>query len=150
MRSLSYGPDQARLISGAPLLLLELPEVTAASQAAFLQVEGMRHDMTLTQASLFVENHGVTTDHYRKMMFLCLLLGMMLAPVLFDMSAWRALRLPFIRWHARMAIAFWMLVLVQSGLVTEFVELTMAEMRVLLIMLFGIVSLAARTETPRS
>ncbi|MBA4165131.1 MAG: hypothetical protein C0510_10985 [Erythrobacter sp.] len=143
MRSLSYDPDEARLISGAPLFVLELPEVTPASRAVFLQIDGMRHDMTLTQAGLFVENPGVTTDHYRKMMFLCLLLGMMLAPVLFDMSAWSALRLPFIRWHASLAIAFSMLVFVQSGLVTEFVELTMAEMRVLLIMALGIASFAA-------
>lgn len=143
MRSVSYDPDQARLISGAPLFLLELPEVTSGSRAVFMQVEGMRHDMTLTQAKLFTENPSQTPEHYRKMMFLCLLLGMMLAPVLFDMSAWNALRLPFIRWHASLAIAFSVLVYIQSGLVTETIDLTMDEMRVLLIMALGIASFTA-------
>ncbi|KUO56061.1 MAG: hypothetical protein APF82_04685 [Sphingomonadales bacterium BRH_c42] len=143
VRSRSYGPDQARLISGAPLFQLELPEVTPRSHAVFMQIEGMRHDMTLTHAALFAESPGHTIGHYREMMFLSLLLGMMLAPVLFDMSAWSALRLPFIRWHASLVIAFSMLVFVQSGLVTEFVDLTMAEMRVLLIMALGIAAFTA-------
>ena len=142
-RTRAYVEEDVRLISGEPLFLVELPSINAESRAIFLQVQGMKHDMTLTQAQLHHDDPSRTMEHYRTMMFMCLLMGMMLAPILFDGAAWSALRSPFIIWHALLAVAFSVLVLVRSGLVVEFFVLNMDQMRSLLIMSLGFASFAA-------
>ena len=142
-RTRTYNQRDVTLISGEPLFLVALPAINPSSRALFLQVDDMRHDLTLIQATLQDEDPSRTMDHYRMMMFMCLLMGAMLAPILFDIAAWNALRSPFILWHAMLAIAFSVLVFIRTGLVVEFFELSMGEMRVLLIMSLGFAAWAA-------
>lgn len=141
-RSRVYTTSNVELISGEPLFMIELPEVTDKTQAIFLQVYGMRHNATMFHAQLFDENPARTVDHIHGMLVMALLLGLMVGPILFDIVAWSALRRDFLMWHAALSSAFAFLVLVRSGLVVEFFSPSLELWRAGLIMGLGIATFA--------
>lgn len=143
MRQSRQTQDSVRLISGEPMFLAELPEITPESRALFVRFDGARHDVTVLRSKLFKADPSRTMPHYHNMLFLALVLGMMLMPVVFDLAFWSALRSPFLLWHGALSLAFASMVLLRSGLVVEFVEISMATWRQLLIVSLGVAILVA-------
>lgn len=138
VRTRSYGPEDVTLISGEPMMLLELPEPGTQSRALFMIADQPRHDATLLRAELFDHNPADTASHGRWMLVLAVLLGMMLVPLFFDIAFWTALRSPFLLWHGALSLSFGALVFFRSGLAVEFFDLTIEAWRAALILSLGV------------
>lgn len=137
IRSVRYTQADVQLISGAPLFLSPLPEITPASRQLVASFTGARHDASVLQAKLLPGDPSRSKQHVQTMLLLAVLLGMMLIPVVFDLAFWSALRSPFLLWHAALSLAFASMVFLRSGLVIEFVDLSIASWRQLLIISLG-------------
>lgn len=137
-RSRSYGQDDVRLVSGEPQFIAPLPELTDRSRAVFVQTIGARHDATPLRAVLFDSDPTADPAHLRTLIVIALLLGLVIAPVVFDLAFYGALRSPFLLWHAALSISFGVLVLLRSGLIVEFVDIPLAVWRGALIMGLGL------------
>ncbi|QIG54061.1 diguanylate cyclase [Altererythrobacter sp. BO-6] len=137
IRSVRYTQADVQLIPGAPLFLSPLPEITPASRQLVASFTGARHDASVLQAKLLPSDPTRSKQHVQTMLLLAILLGMMLIPVVFDLAFWSALRSPFLLWHAALSLAFASMVFLRSGLVIEFVDLSIASWRQLLIISLG-------------
>lgn len=137
-RSRIYHMDDVTLISGEPLFMAELPKITGNSRTVFLQIEGLRHNATINRVELYSMDPSRTTGHTHALLFLTLLIGLMCGPILFDIAAWSVLRTPLLAWHAGVSASFVAMVALRSGLVVEFVPLSLEGWRILLIMALGI------------
>lgn len=137
-RSHIYHMDDVTLVSGEPMFMVELPEITSQSRAVFLQFSGLRHNATVNRVELYASDPSRTVGHVHALLFLTLLIGLMFGPVLFDIAAWSVLRNPMLAWHAGISASFAAMVALRSGLVIEFLPLNMESWRVLLIMALGI------------
>lgn len=143
MRRSSVTQSDARTISGEPLFLVELPEITPQSSALYVKFNGSQHNATVIHAEVFEADPSRNMPHYHNMLFLALLLGMMVMPVLFDLAFWGALRSSFLLWHAALSLSLGGLVFLRSGLVVEFIDLSIEQWRTLLIMSLGTSTLMA-------
>jgi hypothetical protein len=74
---------------------------------------------------------------------LAMLIGMLLIPALFDLAVYKALRKAFFLWHAALAVCMALLVAAWSGLVLDFVDLTMPAWHDLLMVTIGLLAAAA-------
>lgn len=76
-------------------------------------------------------------------LLLAVLIGMLLIPALFDLAVYKALRKGFFLWHAALAVCMALLVAAWSGLVLDFVGLTMPAWHDLLMVTIGLLAAAA-------
>lgn len=137
-RTIDYSEKDVRLVSSDPMFLLELPEVRENSRAVFMQIEGARHDPTVLRAKLFSGDPTDTHRHFLALLGLAVLLGLVVAPVVFDLAFYGALRSQFLLWHAALSFSFGTLVFLRSGLVVEFLNLSLEAWRAMLIMSLGV------------
>ena len=137
-RSRIYHMDDVTLISGEPLLMAELPKINGNSRTVFLQFSGLRHNATINRVELYSSDPSRTQGHIHALLFLTLLIGLMCGPILFDVAAWSVLKTPLLAWHAGVSASFVAMVVLRSGLVVEFLPLTLEGWRVLLIMALGV------------
>ncbi|WFL78442.1 GGDEF domain-containing protein [Altererythrobacter arenosus] len=138
VRQSIFERDDVKLISNDPMFLADLPEVSETSRAVFMQIKGARHDPTVLRALLFPQDPTLSHGHLLALLGIAVLLGLVIAPVIFDLAFYGALKSEFLLWHAALSLSFALLVLFRSGLVVEFLPLTIEVWRGLLIMGLGL------------
>jgi len=133
-----YHRDDVTLVSGEPLFMVDLPEITSNSRTVYAQFTGLRHNATINRVELYSSDPSRSAGHIHALLFLTLLIGLMCGPILFDVAAWSVLRTPLLAWHAGVSLSFVVIVALRSGLVVEFMPLSLESWRFLLIMALGV------------
>lgn len=137
VRTRIYSVDTVQPVASEPMFLIDLPEVTEQTRSVFMQTEGAGHDATPMRAVLFDADPTANSEHFRAMVMIALLVGLVLAPMVFDLAFFGALRSPFLLWHAILSLTFGVLVILRSGLIVEFVDISITTWRAALIMGLG-------------
>lgn len=99
VRSRSFTLDDAKPLANGPYLVLPLPEVTARTAEVVVRIEQPWARNILAEARLSDSPAGEGWP-LGTMAGLALICGLLLAPLLFDLGFYRALRERFLIWHA--------------------------------------------------
>lgn len=121
-RSLSYTPDQARTVLGGPLMSLDLPQVTPATQAIYVRID-QPHNATVLSEAKVLATTGEADWSQAEIMLMALVAGMLITPLVFDINFYIVLRERFVLLHAAMVSAMLSYLLFSGGLITVFVVL---------------------------
>jgi diguanylate cyclase (GGDEF)-like protein len=113
-----------------PVFQLPLPAVTPATTMVLARIEGPHSVPLLTEAHL-THDPGEAEWSQIDMMLLAFVTGMLVLPLLFDISFFVVLRERFVVLHAAMVSAMMVYVLTAGGLASAFVTLPLAVMAVL-------------------
>ena len=146
---LSYGPADVEPLVGGPLFSAALPPVPApvAYYAVFDRPLNRQSvgDTDVGGAPLAGLAEGVTHGAEIRVqeLLLAVLIGMLLVPAIFDLAVYKALRKAFFLWHAALALCMALLVAAWSGVVLDFVDLTMPAWHDLLMVIIGLTVAAA-------
>lgn len=123
------GADGTPFPSG-PVFQLPLPEVTAKTATILVRIEAPHSVPLLTEARI-THDPGKAEWSPIEMMLLAFVLGMLVLPLLFDISFFVVLRERFVVLHAAMVTAMMAYVLTAGGLVSAFLILPVALLAVL-------------------
>ncbi|MCM0000298.1 MAG: GGDEF domain-containing protein [Erythrobacter sp.] len=129
VRSLSLTEADGRPFAAGPVFQLPLPRITPATTTLIARIEAPHSVPLLTEAR-------ITHDPLRAdwsptdMMLLAFVAGMLVLPLLFDISFFVVLRERFVVLHAAMVTAMMTYVLTAGGLASAFVTLPVAVMAV--------------------
>ncbi|MDQ0138351.1 diguanylate cyclase (GGDEF)-like protein [Neorhizobium galegae] len=97
-----------------------LPDVTRQTTQVVAAFDLPSHRMTLERAYLASEDtHG---EDLRFLLILAGLAGMLVMPLIFNAAFYRALREPFVLWHAALTFSLLMTVVITSGLSVVFFD----------------------------
>jgi diguanylate cyclase (GGDEF)-like protein len=121
--------DAAPFAAG-PVFQLPMPEITPETTALIARIEGPHSVPLLTEARITsdpLHAEGPRID----MMLLAFVMGMLVLPLLFDISFYVVLRERFVLLHAAMVSAMMVYVLTAGGLASALVTLPVAVMAVL-------------------
>lgn len=122
IRSLRYAEAEGAPFAGGPVFSLRLPEITAETRAIVVRIDKPHSIPLLTEAR--VSHHRENTDwSLIEMMLLPLVLGMLILPLLFDITFYLVLRERFVLVHATMVLGMMSYVLFAGGLISLFVTL---------------------------
>jgi len=130
LRTAYYGEDDGQPIADGPKFVLELPEITEETRAVLVRIERPHSIPLLTEARLTYEPQNPAWSHL-DMMLLALVLGMLVLPLLFDLSFFVVLRERFVLLHAAMVITMMLYVLSASGLISVFASLPVAALAII-------------------
>jgi diguanylate cyclase (GGDEF)-like protein len=148
-RALRYSQWQVKALVGGPHFFAALPQVRnpAVYYAVFDHSTNRQSlgDTVLGQAPVVDIEQGIThgTEIRVQELMLAMLIGMLLIPALFDLAVYKALRKAFFLWHAALAVCMALLVAAWSGLVLDFINLTMPAWHDLLMVTIGLLAAAA-------
>ncbi len=123
------GADGTPFPSG-PVFQLPLPEVTATTAMILVRIEAPHSVPLLTEARI-THDPGKAEWSQIDMMLLAFVAGMLVLPLLFDISFFVVLRERFVVLHAAMVTAMMTYVLTAGGLVSAFLTLPVALLAVL-------------------
>ncbi len=113
-----------------PVFQLPLPEVTAKTTTILVRIEAPHSVPLLTEARI-THDPGKAEWSQIDMMLLAFVAGMLVLPLLFDISFFVVLRERFVVLHAAMVTAMMTYVLTAGGLVSAFLTLPVALLAVL-------------------
>ena len=112
-----------------PVFQLPLPEITGATRLLLARIEGPHSVPLLTEARI-THDPGEAEWSQVDMMLLAFVMGMLVLPLLFDISFFVVLRERFVVVHAAMVSAMMVYVLTSGGLASAFVRLPVSFMAV--------------------
>jgi diguanylate cyclase (GGDEF)-like protein len=125
LRVIDYQERDARPYAGGPVFEFALPEVKSETRAILVRIERPHSVPLLTEARL--AHYPEDSDWSQlEVMLLAFVLGMLILPLLFDVSFYVVLRERFVALHALMVIAMMTYVAFASGLISVFVSLPLA------------------------
>ncbi|TAD77526.1 MAG: diguanylate cyclase [Sphingomonadales bacterium] len=116
--------------AGGPVFQLPLPEVTRDTTMILARIEAPHSVPLLTEARV-THDPGEAEWTQIDMMLLAFVMGMLVLPLLFDISFFVVLRERFVVLHAAMVSAMMIYVLTAGGLASAFITLPLALMAVL-------------------
>ncbi|MEM7779533.1 MAG: diguanylate cyclase [Pseudomonadota bacterium] len=117
VRSARYLEAEGKPFAAGPVFELPLPEITADTEALLVRIERPHSVPLLTEARLSVESeHGEWSQF--DVMLLPLVIGMLILPLLFDISFSIVLRERFVAIHAVMVASMIFYVLFAGGLIS--------------------------------
>ena len=130
VRSLTLTEADGRPFAAGPVFQLPLPEITPETTTLIARIEAPHSVPLLTEARI---THDPTHADWSQieMMLLAFVAGMLVLPLLFDISFYVVLRERFVVLHAAMVTAMMTYVLTAGGLASAFVTLPVAVMAVL-------------------
>ena len=130
LRGQSFAESDGRAFAGGPVFRLPLPAITPATEAVLVRIERPHSIPLLTEAGLVrhLEEAGRSLE---QMMLLALVLGMLVLPLLFDVSFYLVLRERFVVFHAAMVVAMMGYVLFAGGVIAVVVSLPVAVLAVM-------------------
>ncbi len=134
----SYAQSEVELLSNGTLFLIELPQISADSRAVFMEISGARNGLTAPRSVLLADDPRLSQHHMLSMLGIAILFGLVIAPVIFDLAFYGALKSQFLLWHAALSMSIGLLVLLRSGLVIEFIPLSMEVWRCTLVLAVGL------------
>lgn len=115
--------------ASGPVFQLPLPAITADTRLLLVRIEGPHSVPMLTEARI-THDPGKAEWAQIDMMLLAFVMGMLVLPLLFDISFFMVLREKFVVLHAAMVSAMMVYVLTAGGLASAFLTLPVAFMAV--------------------
>jgi diguanylate cyclase (GGDEF)-like protein len=130
MRALRYGEADGRAIAGGPLFQLPLPHITPQTQVLMVRIVRPHSVPMLTEA---VIAHDPSRAQWPQIntIALAFVVGMLVLPLLFDISFFMVLRRKFVMLHAAMVAAMMSYVTFAGGLISSIVTLPVAVVAVM-------------------
>jgi diguanylate cyclase (GGDEF)-like protein len=129
VRTLRYTEADARPFAGGPVFRLPLPAVTPDTTVLLARIEGPHSVPLLTEAR--ITSDPIHADGPRlDIVLLAFVMGMLVLPLLFDISFYLVLRERFVLLHAGMVGAMMIYVLTAGGLASAYVTLPVRAMAV--------------------
>lgn len=130
MRTRRLTEADADAFPAGPVFRLPLPEVTAKTATILVRIERPHSVPLLTEARL---THDPARAEWSQidMILLAFVMGMLVLPLLFDVSFFVVLRERFVVIHAAMVSAMMVYVMTAGGLATAFIPISMPLMAVL-------------------
>jgi diguanylate cyclase (GGDEF)-like protein len=125
IRTQRFTQDDGEAFPSGPVFQLPLPEITPATTMLLVEIAGPHSVPLLTEARI-THDPGKAEWSQIDMMLLAFVLGMLLLPLLFDISFYVVLRERFVVMHAAMVSAMMVYVLTAGGLASAFVTLPIA------------------------
>jgi len=129
VRSLKLTEADGRPFAAGPVFQLPLPKITRETTTLIARVEAPHSVPLLTEARI-TRDPGLADWSPIDMMLLAFVAGMLVLPLLFDISFYVVLRERFVVLHAAMVTAMMTYVLTAGGLAAAFVTLPVAVMAV--------------------
>ena len=130
LRSLSYAEADGVPFASGPVFRLALPAITPDTRMVIARIERPHSIPLLTEARL--ARHPEDAAHTDlQMMLLALVLGMLVLPLLFDITFFLVLRERFVLFHALMVTGMMGYVLFSGGLISAVLTLPVAVLAVL-------------------
>lgn len=130
VRSRRLTEADARPFAAGPVFGLALPAITPDTATLLVRIEGPHSIPLLTEARI-TAIPDTTEWSQVEIILLALVLGMLVLPLLFDISFFVVLREKFVVLHAGMVSAMMIYVLTAGGLASAFAALPLAVMAVL-------------------
>lgn len=130
IRSLRWGEDAGRPFAAGPVFRMPLPEITPDTTLLLVRVEAPHSVPLLTEARITHDSNRAQWPQV-SLVLLAFVMGMLVLPLLFDISFFVVLREKFVVIHAAMVAAMMVYVLTAGGLVTSFATLPLALIAVL-------------------
>jgi diguanylate cyclase (GGDEF)-like protein len=125
LRGLSFAESDGRAFVGGPVFRLPLPAITPQTEAVLVRIERPHSIPLLTEAKL-VQHPEDAARSLEEMMLLALVLGMLVLPLMFDVSFYLVLRERFVLFHAVMVVAMMGYVLFAGGVISVLASLPVA------------------------
>ncbi len=122
MRTARYAEAEGKVLPAGPFFQLRLPEITPETQMVVVRIDRPHSIPLLTEARL-TQLAGQSIWTQLDMMLLALVVGMLILPLMFDISFFVVLRERFVAIHAVMVASMISYVLFAGGLITVLVEL---------------------------
>lgn len=125
LRARRFAESDGRPFAAGPVFRLPLPVITADTRAVLVRVDAPHSIPLLTEAGIarYPEDANRSLE---EMMLLALVLGMLVLPLLFDVSFYLVLRERFVLYHATMVVAMMGYVLFAGGLISVVASLPVA------------------------
>jgi diguanylate cyclase (GGDEF)-like protein len=130
MRSARFTEADGKPFASGPVFQLPLPAVTADTQMVLVQI-ARPHSVPLLTEARITHDPGEAEWSQIDMMLLAFVMGMLVLPLLFDISFFLVLRERFVVLHAAMVATMMVYVMTAGGLASAFVRLPVAVMAVL-------------------
>ncbi|GAA4048762.1 sensor domain-containing diguanylate cyclase [Parerythrobacter jejuensis] len=100
-----------------PTILANLPETAGKPREVIAIIDRPSHAPTVLNAQLHEADPARTAQAQRTMVLIAIVLGMVLLPILFDLTFYNVLRQSFLPWHMAMSASFGLLLFTRSGLI---------------------------------
>lgn len=130
IRSRSYGEADGKPFAAGPVFSLALPEITDQTHGVVVRIERPHSVPLLTEARLSHQRENSDWSLI-ELMVLPLVLGMLILPLLFDITFFIVLRERFVVGHAVMVLGMMSYVLFAGGLISIAVSLPVAFLAVM-------------------
>jgi len=130
MVSRRFAESEGTPIGAGPVFTLPLPEVTPQTRAVIVRIDKPHSIPLLTEARLADHPEAVARSQV-EIMLLALVLGMLVLPLLFDITFYLVLRERFVIYHALLVTGMIGYVLFAGGLINVFVALPVPLLAVL-------------------
>lgn len=130
MVSRRFGESEGTPIAAGPVFKLPLPEVTPDTRAVIVRIDKPHSIPLLAEARLADHPEAVARSQV-EMLVLALVLGMLVLPLLFDITFYLVLRERFVVYHALLVTGMIGYLLFAGGLINLFVVLPVAWLAVL-------------------
>lgn len=117
-----------------PSIIAELPDTSSPSGEYVVIIDMPSHAPLIINAELAQNDPSLDPGVQYGLLIIAILLGMVLLPIVFDLTFYRVLREKFLAWHMAMAASFGLLLSVRSGIINALFEISIGTWRVLLIM----------------
>ena len=130
LRARSFAESEGTPFAAGPVFRLPLPMITSETEAVLVRIDRPHSIPLLTEAALVRHPEEAGRSLY-EMMLLALVLGMLVLPLLFDISFYLVLRERFVLFHATMVMAMMGYVLFAGGVISVFTSLPVALLAVM-------------------
>lgn len=130
----SLTTDDVKGMPTEPSIIAALPEAAAPSGEYIVIIDRPSHAPLVLNAQLTVDDPSQDPDVQYGLLVIAILLGMVILPIIFDLTFYRVLRETFLAWHMAMAASFGLLLSVRSGIINALFDISIETWRVLLIM----------------
>ncbi|GMM92025.1 hypothetical protein MTsN3n11_03270 [Qipengyuania sp. MTN3-11] len=128
-RSKTYSENQGRPIAAGPIFTLPLPAITDETRSVVARIAGPHSAPMVTEARLTTST-ARTDWTVMQLLFLAMILGMLVTPLLFDINFYFVLRERFVVLHAYMALSMVLYVLFAGGLLPLFIPVSVSAMAI--------------------
>ncbi|MDC8755493.1 diguanylate cyclase [Erythrobacter sp. sf7] len=130
LRGRNFDESDGTPFAAGPVFRLPLPVLTSETEALLVRIDRPHSIPMLTEAVL-VHDLDEAGRSLEEMMLLTLVLGMLVLPLLFDISFYLVLRERFVLFHAAMVVSMMGYVLFAGGVISSVVTLPVAVMAVM-------------------
>lgn len=117
-----------------PAIIAALPETLVPAGEYIVIIDRPSHAPLLLNAELLTSDPSQDPEIQYGLLIIAILLGMVILPIVFDITFYRVLRETFLAWHMAMAASFGLLLSVRSGIINALFDISIETWRVLLIM----------------